>query len=104
MLYATALKEAVDEYGLEEAKSNGSLIVKKMWNRTISGLLVSESDEQIESLDINERVKNRFDSRKYWLNELKFDSQGIFKGPEETTKSSKFNSSIEPLILRLLSN
>ena len=36
LLYATALSEAIEEGGLE-AKSNGELIVKKMWNRTING-------------------------------------------------------------------
>ncbi len=36
LLYATALREAIDEQGLE-AKSNGELIVKKMWQRTILG-------------------------------------------------------------------
>ena len=39
---ASALKEAIDEHGLE-AKSNGSLIVQKMWNRTIQGMLRGNS-------------------------------------------------------------
>ena len=36
LLYATALREAVAEGGLQ-AKRNGSLIVRKMWGRTIQG-------------------------------------------------------------------
>ena len=36
-MYATALKEVVEEHGIE-AKANGTLLVQKMWNRTISGL------------------------------------------------------------------
>lgn len=36
-MYATALRETVEEYGIE-AKANGSLIVSKMWNRTIAGV------------------------------------------------------------------
>ena len=36
LLYATALNETIEEYGYE-AKSNGSLIVSKMWNSTIKG-------------------------------------------------------------------
>ena len=35
-MYATALRKAIDEQGLE-AKSNGSLIVEKIWNSTIKG-------------------------------------------------------------------
>ncbi|TRY68878.1 hypothetical protein TCAL_15075 [Tigriopus californicus] len=37
LLYATALREVVQEQGME-AKSDGKLIVTKMWNRTISGV------------------------------------------------------------------
>jgi len=65
LLYATALKEAVDEYGLEEAKSNGSLIVKKMWNRTISGItgdvtINNNGDRQADYalLDMDPRTGN----------------------------------------------
>ena len=36
-MYATALREAIDEQGIE-AKSNGELIVQKMWDRTILGM------------------------------------------------------------------
>ena len=43
LLYATALREAIDEQGIE-AKSNGELIVQKMWDRTILGMKIrSES-------------------------------------------------------------
>ena len=35
-MYATALRKAIDEQGLE-AKSNGSLIVEKIWSSTIKG-------------------------------------------------------------------
>ncbi len=36
LLYATALREAIDERGFS-AKRNGTLLVEKMWNRTIEG-------------------------------------------------------------------
>ena len=36
LLYATALSKAIEEQGLE-AKSNGSLIVEKIWSSTIQG-------------------------------------------------------------------
>lgn len=41
LLYATALSEAIAEEGYE-AKSNGELIVKKMWGRTILGNFTSK--------------------------------------------------------------
>ena len=42
LLYATALREAIDDCGLDDecvlkAKSNGTLIVEKMWDRSIQG-------------------------------------------------------------------
>ena len=37
LLYATALNETVNEFGLE-AKTDGEQIIKKMWNRTITGV------------------------------------------------------------------
>ncbi len=40
LLYATALREAIDERGFS-AKRNGTLLVEKMWNRTIEGERVS---------------------------------------------------------------
>ena len=43
LLYATALKESVERYGLEQAKTNGSLIVSRMWNRTITGNRLSKN-------------------------------------------------------------
>jgi hypothetical protein len=43
LLYATALSEAVEEYG-PEVKSKGSIIVSKMWNSTIKGEFVDVYD------------------------------------------------------------
>ena len=37
LLYATALNEVVEEDGIE-AKSDGEKIIKRMWNRTITGM------------------------------------------------------------------
>nr|XP_040571414.1 atrial natriuretic peptide receptor 1-like [Lepeophtheirus salmonis] len=37
LLYTTALKEVIEEHGLEK-KGDGRLIVQKMWNRTITGV------------------------------------------------------------------
>ena len=37
LLYATALNEVVEEHGIE-AKTDGDKIIKKMWNRTITGM------------------------------------------------------------------
>ena len=37
LLYATALNEVVEEDGIG-AKSDGEKIIKRMWNRTITGM------------------------------------------------------------------
>ena len=37
LLYATALNEVVEEHGID-AKTDGEKIIKKMWNRTITGM------------------------------------------------------------------
>ena len=52
LLYATALREVVDKHGLS-AKSNGTLLVDHMWDRTISGVSgnVSINDNGDRSAD-----------------------------------------------------
>lgn len=57
-MYATALREAIDDCGLDnecvlKAKSNGTLIVEKMWDRSIEGennLLGPTVDLQIQRI------------------------------------------------------
>jgi hypothetical protein len=68
LLYATALSKAIEEQGLE-AKSNGSLIVEKIWNSTIQGKsLLSKTqvsffffDQKNSRLNVNlcEKLRNR---------------------------------------------
>ena len=43
-MYATALNEVVEEYGIK-AKTDGEKIIKRMWNRTINGMLSYFLDE-----------------------------------------------------------
>ena len=58
LLYATALREAIDEKGFS-AKRDGSLIVQKMWNRTIEGDSKGERERERERERKRERGRER---------------------------------------------
>jgi hypothetical protein len=65
-LYAIALRETIEEYGLE-AKFKGDIIVSKMWNRTIAGEKRTKTTNfLIEPTDIK-KVSFNFDRLCGWV-------------------------------------